>query len=224
MAEWEQWKKNPNPANMARVVDSVQPLLDSTAKRYSHVSPALIGGEAKRLAIQAIKSYDPAEGASLHTHIFNHFRPLNRYSQTIGKAVYVPRDAREGIASYVKAKQDFFEQNNREPNDSELQDLLGVDKKKLFGLHQAANYEFPEGGLESAPDVTNAEDRRLDLWGDYVYHDLNERDKFIMDYRLGRNGQPLLSTDEIAKKLNIHPTYVNRRAQEIASKILENLE
>lgn len=220
--EWEQWRKAPNPANMARVVKSVNPLIESTVKRYGHVSPALVGGEARRLAISAIKTYDPTQGASLPTHIFNHLRPLTRYVQTAGKAINTPRDAREGLARYVNAQRDFFEEHNREATDDDLQDILGVDRKKLTKLHQMANYEFPEGGLESSPDVTSEDDRKLDLWADFVYHDLSDRDKLIMDHRLGRNGRPILDTDALAAKLKIHPSYVNRRAQEIAEQILKN--
>lgn len=222
-SEWEGWKKNPNPQTMAGVLRAVRPTIDSTIKRYPGINPAIIGGEAKRLAIQAVKTYDPTQGASLPTHIFNHLRPLQRYSQTVTKAVNVPRNAREGYARYMGVKKDFFEENNREASDAELQDLLGINRKGLSKLHQLGHYEFAEGQLESMPDQPDEDDPVLDLWADYVYHDLNDRDKLIMDYRLGRNGQKVLSTQEIAAKLKIHPTYVNRRAEEIADRILKGV-
>lgn len=217
--EWQAWKANPSPATMAVALKKVQPTIDSAISRFPGVSPAVLGGEGKRLAIQAIKSFDPAQGATLSTHVFNHLRPLGRWAGSATKAINVPRDAREDFARYANAKRDFFEQNNQEASDADLQDILGINRKKLMKLHQMNFYEFPEGAQEDSIDVAADDDRQLDLWADYVYHDLNPRDRLIMDLKMGRNGQPLLDSKEIAAKLGIHPTYVNRRAEEIAQKI-----
>lgn len=222
--EWNQWRDNPTPENLSSVLKVVQPTLDSAARRYPHINPAILGGEAKRLAVQAIKSYEPGAGASLTTHVFNHLRPLSRYSQTVTKAINVPRGAREGYAAYLGAKRDFMEENNREPHDAELMDILGVNRQKLTRLHQLGTYEFPEGQLENSPDVTNQDDRRLDLWADYVYHDLPDRDKMIMDLKMGRNGQQTLDSTAIAAKMGLHPSYINRRAQEIGQRILDGVD
>jgi len=223
MNEWKSWKESPTPNSMATVLRTVQPAINSAVRRFPNINPVVLGGEAKRLAIQAIKTYDPVHGAALPTHLFNHLRSLGRTSQTMAKAVSVPRPAREAFARYSQAKNDFVEERGREPHDHELQDILGVNQKVLQKLHGLGSYEMPEGAVENDPDVTDADDRRLDLWSEYVYHDLNDRDKLIVDMRLGRNGQKSMETDAIAAKLKIHPSYVNRKAQEIAEKILEGV-
>jgi len=220
LREWEQWKKNPTPASLSVVLKAVQPTMDSAISRFPSFNSAVLHGEAKRLAIQAVKTYDPAEGTALGTHLFNHMRPLARKTQEMSRAIAIPRDAREELAKLARIKSNFMEENNREPHDAELCNLMGIPPKKLGKLHRMMHYEFAEGGLEDDPEVP-AEDHNLGLWADYVYHDLNDRDKLIMDHRVGRNGRPILSTEEVAAKLGIHPTYVNRKAQEIAQKILD---
>ena len=221
--EWESWSKAPTPGNMALVLKSVDPVLDSAVKKIPGLHPTIAKGEARRLAIQAVKSYTPQEGTTLSTHIFNHLKPMGRYPSEVTRAVSSSRGSREEMARYTHAKQDFLEQTGRDPSDAELQDILGINRKKLTKLHESNFYELAEGQLESDPDVTEAEDKKLNLWADYVYHDLNDRDRIIMDHKLGRNGQPILSSEEIAAKLGFHPTYVNRRGQEIANRILEGM-
>lgn len=222
-AEWEQWKKSPTPGHMALALRSVAPTIEGAVRRFPNINAGVVQGEAKRLAIHAIKTFDPQQGASLSTHIFNHLRPLARTTQEMTRAVTVPRKAREDYARYSRVKNDFLEENGRDPHDSELQDILGIPRKRLAKLHQMGAYEFPEGGLEDSPDVGDPEDRRLNLWADYVYHDLNDRDKLLMDMKLGRNGQSVLDSKDVAVKLGIHHTYVNRRAMEIADRILNGV-
>jgi hypothetical protein len=220
--EWSQWKAAPTPGNLSLTLKALDPVISKAVSRYPKFHPAVMNAEAKRLAIGAIRSFDPNESASLSTHVFNHLRPMSRFSEEASRAVVIPREARTDVANLSKMQRDFMEENNREPNDSEIQDALGISGKKLTKLRNLSHYEFAEGALEESPE-SQQDDPMVRIWADYVYHDLNPRDKAIMDHRLGRNGRPVLSTEETAAKLGIHPTYVNRRAQEIAEKILRGI-
>ncbi len=140
----------------------------------------------------------------------------------MSRAVGVPRDAREEYGKLARAEKDFYEEHNRHPTEFDLQDQLGMTRDRMTKLRQLGKYEFAEGALESAPDV-QAEDPKLNLWAEYVYHGLNDRDRLIMDHRMGRNGREILDTNALATKLGIDPTYVNRRAGDIAQKILDGL-
>ena len=61
-------------------------------------------------------------------------------------------------------------------------------------------------------------------WHEFVYNDLNEVDKAIMEYTLGLHGIKQLPTTEIAKKLNISPGAVSQRAQRIQAKLNQREE
>ena len=221
-ASWDKWKEHPSPENLATVLHHVQPVLDKAVAGHPNVNKGLLGGQAKQLAVQAIKTYDPASGANLHTHVFNHLLPLGRQSQELTRIINLPRNARDDASHFKKGMSDFYEENNREPNDAEIQDLFGLDKRGLKRLHRITRYEFPEGQLEESPNVQQ-EDPKLALWIDYVYHDLDPMGKAIMDHKMGRNGRPILSSPEVAAKLKIDPTYVNRRAANISKQILDGL-
>jgi DNA-directed RNA polymerase specialized sigma subunit len=58
-----------------------------------------------------------------------------------------------------------------------------------------------------------------DIWLEYVHHDLDPIDKKILEWKTGMYGKQVLSTNEIARRLNITPSAVSQRAAKIAMKI-----
>lgn len=221
-AAWKRWSQSPTPESLAGALKALKPTLDRAVRRNPGVNPAVLGGEAKRLAIQAIKSYDPERGTALSSHVFNHLLPLGRHTRDMTKIVPMPRSSVDDASHYRQGIRDFYEENNREPNDDEMSDLFKLDRPGLARLHRITRGEFAEGQLESEPEVER-EDPRLTLWADFVYHDLNPQDKSIMDYKTGRNEHPILSSQEVADKLGLHVTYINRRAADISRQILDGL-
>jgi hypothetical protein len=205
---------------MAGVLRSVRPIVDKAVSRFPKYNAAVLGGEARRLTIAAVKSFDPAQGTKLPSHIYNHLKPMGRFASTLGSVSNKSRLDRERTAEYLKGIRDLTEINNREPLDEELRDYLRVDQKTLSKMRQASTAEVAEGQMEFLPDQQD-EDPRMALWTEYVYRDLDPRGKLIMDYKLGRNGKPMLGTEELALKLNLNPDYVNRKAGEIAKRILD---
>src|ERR1035437_10991777 len=63
-------RKSPNPNSMASVLNTVKPVISGALKKYPGVNSGVLSGEAKRLAIAAIKTYDPSHGATLQTHVY----------------------------------------------------------------------------------------------------------------------------------------------------------
>ena len=61
-------------------------------------------------------------------------------------------------------------------------------------------------------------------WHEFVYNDLNEVDKAIMEYTLGLHGIKKLPATEIAKKLNISPGAISQRSQRIQAKLNQREE
>lgn len=219
---WNQWKQKPSPVTMSAALKTVTPAIDTAISRFPKVNPIVARAEARRLAIGAIKSFDPTQGASLSSHVFNHLRGLQRFQQEkVRDVVSIPRSGREQYGRLAAAEKAFLEERGRYPSENELQDLTGFAPKKMHGLRKMSKYDFAEGALESSPDVSQDADSTLGLWADFVYHDLAARDQVIMDYKMGRNGREKLDTEEIAKRTGFHPTYINRRAAEIAQKILD---
>jgi len=219
---WSDWQKSPSPITMSAAVKSVGPAIDTAISRFPKINPAVARGEARRLAISAIKTYDPTQGTSLSSHVFNHLRGLGRFSQEkVRNIVSIPRSSREEFGRLNAAERAFVEERGRYPSDNELSDLTGFSGKKMERLRGMGKYDFAEGAIENSPDVGQEKDGTLGLWADFIYHDLNPRDQLIMDYKMGRHGRETLSSEEIAKRTGFHLTYINRRAADIAKQILD---
>lgn len=219
---WNTWRQSPTPNSLSTVLRSVDPVIERSVSRFPGMNKSLMRGQAKSLAIQAFKTYDPQSGASLSTHVFNHLRPLSRFADRQTKVVSVPRDFRAQVAEFIKFKQDFFEEQGREPSDDEVANRMGLTKKQITKLNHGSFYEMAEGATE-APVEVSSDDDSLGTWVEFVYHDLPERDKLIMDYRIGRNGKPVLTAEQIAQKMNIDPSYVRKRSAVISKRILDGV-
>ena len=222
---WQHWKAHPTPQALADTLHAVRPALDRAVARYPGQNKTIVGAEAKRLAIGAIKTYDPAQGTSLSTHLFNHLRPLGRQLDNLGRGVSQSRLDRQRAAGFLAAQNDLRETHGREPSDGELQDHLGVSARELTKHRLAARGEVAEGQADHLGAATDdqEDEGRLGMWTDFVYHDLPGRDQKIVDMSMGRNGHKVCDTNEIAAHLGLSVQYVNRQRKEVAHRILEGV-
>jgi DNA-directed RNA polymerase specialized sigma subunit len=223
---WKQWKKSPTKQNMALAVKSLDTEINNFANSYSsEINPAIARSKAKSFAIDAIKTYDPQMGAALKTHFFNHIRPLARETKALAETVSLSKHYETNANKYVNFIRSFSGENGRDPDDSEIMDGLSISPKQLKVLNSTIKYELPEGQMENFnfEDPNDGYNRKLDLWTDFVYHDLSPRGKKILDLKMGRSGHPPMSNVEVAQKLNISPKEVAEYSSNIAQKILSGV-
>jgi DNA-directed RNA polymerase specialized sigma subunit len=222
---WSNWRKNPSSSNLMSTVDGFDGLMNTSIGQQKNINRSLLKGRAKLLTIDAIKTFDPSSGANLTTHVYNYLRPINRESKDMAEIAPVSRHYNDESAKMINAITSFSEENGREPDDSEIRDILGISQKRLEKLNKIVKYEVPEsqivGGMED--EDIDEQSNKLNLWTDYVYHDLGTKDKKILDFKLGRSGHPEMSNEEIALKLNISPMEISNRSANIAKKILDGM-
>ena len=223
---WSRWKESPSPQRMADTLHAVDPVIQRSVSRFPRYHPAILSGEAKRLAIGAIKTYDPALGTALATHLYHHLKPLGRNLANLSRAIPLSRLERERAAKFLGGQNDLREDLGREPSDAELQDHLKVDAGNLTKMRLAARGEVAEGQADhlGASDEHHEDTSRLSLWSDYVYHDATPTEQSIMDLSLGRNGHPQHDGLQIAAKLGFTPQYVNRKREELAKRIIAGMQ
>lgn len=217
---WSKWKADPQPRNMSGVLQSVNPVIDYHLGRINERESGVYRGEAKRLAMDAIKAYNPEAGASLNTHVYNYLRPLARKKEELRHVMPVSREMSKDIAIYNQTAKDLFEETNRDPTDEEIQERTGIPSKKLIKIRQSMKGEIPESsfdGFDSGEDTDN----KIGLWTEYVYHDLDPDGKKILEFKTGRNGKEILTNEEIALRLGIDTSTVSRRSADIADRILK---
>jgi DNA-directed RNA polymerase specialized sigma subunit len=223
--EFEIWKKNPTPENMGKLLDKAAPTLNSGVQSYAQGNSAM-KPHAKMLAIKAFKSYDPSKGTKLNTHLMTQLQPLSRIHKESTTAVHVPERIQADLYNMNQSYQKFQDQFNREPSDQELADHSGLSMKRLRHIrkHQGGEYiesqltENDEGDEGVFYPGTEKPDHNQILM-EYLHHDLHPIDQKILEWRTGYNGKSKLSTNDIAKRLNLTPSAVSQRAARIAKQM-----
>ena len=86
---FEVWTKNPTKSTTGKLLVAIQPDIDRGVSAHASSPNPLIASHARRLALQAVRSYDPAK-AKLGTHIVNNLQGLKRISQKQTNVLSVP--------------------------------------------------------------------------------------------------------------------------------------
>lgn len=224
---YDVWRHRPTSANMSLVLDDLRPTISSALKTYAsgNVSP-ITRGRAKYLTIGAVQSYDPARGASLKSHVMLQLHPLTRYTTQAMQPMKLSERRLRQLKSLRDLEQEFQERHGREASDAELADELGLSMTRINRVRTYANpfvsTEAADEAVGTAPTVSQI--NPMEVWLDYVYHDLGNIDRKILDWKMARHGQPVLRNVEIARRLGITPAAVTQRAAKIQARIYAGQE
>ncbi len=216
------WKKNESSQNMAQLLSSAKPVLNQAITSFAGGDKNYMG-RARKLAVGAFKTFDPARGTKLRTHLMIRLQPLHRTHTKRTSVLSVPERVQLDRYRLDQAEQALMAELGREPSDSEIADRTGLAMKRLAHVRAFARGALSEGQLTtpdsglrlpSASQVTPD-----DVWAEFVHHDLGPIDQKIMEWKLGIYGKKKRSTNEIARRLGITPSAVSQRAARIAMKL-----
>lgn len=222
---YEFWKKNQSPANMDRLLRAASPAINKALSSFAAGDKALTA-RAKRLAIDAFRTFDPKKGAKLGTHLYIRLQPLQREYTQRSTISEVPERVQLDKFRLEQAERALTDELGREPADEEVAEYTGLSPKRIAHVRSFARKSFAESQLASTegelvqPAVADVTPE--DIWIEYVYHDLDPVDKKILEWKTGMYGKKVLSTNEIARRLKITPSAVSQRASKIALR-LENV-
>jgi DNA-directed RNA polymerase specialized sigma subunit len=228
---YEIYKLKPTPQALKATVDHHKTYIDNTVFRMLGKQPSpVVRTRADLLAAEAIRKYDPQTKVPLKNWIAQGLQGIHRISKNVTEIVKVPDQVRRDAANLARARGELQEKLMREPSDEELADHTGVSVKKQRRIAQGSMWTKAEGAF-TAELERGDEDADENMPGipkdpmaevhDYVYHDLDDIDKQIFQYRLGYRGGKVLPNQEIARRLNITPSAVTQRAARIQRRLEE---
>ena len=220
--EYKEWLKQPTPDNMSRIIDAVQPLVNSEIQRYNGPKP-LLKTKAKSLTVQAIKTYDPKSSAKLPSWIITQLQPLSRYGQRL-RPIHASEAAIRQAAELHRVQKELADELDRDPTEDELSDAVGISTAKIRRIKASVPAVLPASAFEvqdedsmgGLPAVTVP--NRMGTAEDAVYASLNARDRAIFDFKTGKGGTTL-TNDEIARRLGVTPALVSQRSKYVADQI-----
>jgi RNA polymerase primary sigma factor len=229
--QFNAWSKAPTPDNMASLLEAANPVLDTAVKSYAGGDPAF-RSRAKLLAADAFRTYDPAKGTKLRTHLLTQLQSLRRHAMQRNQVVKVPERVQTDMWNMHRSQGELNDKLGREPSEQELADHSGLSMKRLRHVREFASGDVAESGLTTRSEDGEAEmfhpgTQQADpekIWMEYVHHELPPMDRQILEWRTGMLGRPVLSNNEIAGRLRLSAGAVSQRAAKIAARVAEGRE
>jgi len=223
-ALYTDWKANQTPETNTKILQAVQPVIDTALTSYAGAahSPS-VRSQAKLMALKALGTYSPERG-NVRNHLLSQMQSLRRVAAKDQNIIGLPEQVGLDFQHITQAENELQDSLGREPTEDELADYTNLSRRriqKIRAFHQpisegAVSRINEEGDVSgdissSVPGARRADD----AWLDFVYGDLGPTDKLIMDMTLGRNGKRRAATQDIARRLNITPGAVSQRAAKI---------
>ena len=225
------WVQEPTKENMSALMKEMDPLITSEISRYQG-PPIQLKARGKSLAINAIKTYDPAANAKLTTWVVAQMRPLHRYSKKLSRPTQVSELANNQYAALATKRREYEMQYGEPPEKDKLADMLGISKKRIDLIESMMKPNINQSVVESPSG--NGEDTGVATPGvidkglppeieeavQTVYHSLNDRDRKIFELKTGHKG-PVRENKEIAKTLGLSEGLISQVTKQQAEKIRE---
>ena len=229
MTEYDNWASDPTPANMALVMKTLDPSINAEIQRFSGAKP-ILRGKARTLAVKAIKSYNPGAGAHLRSWVVTQLQPLSRYGQHL-RPVRAPEVAIRQAAEVNRVQQELADTLGRDPDDNELSDVVGLSPKRIRNIRRMVKPSLNESMLATPEDEDTvpglpavSQPGTLAMAEAMVYDSLSLADKLIFDSKTGKHGKPVLSNQEIARRLGVSPALISQRTSAVAMQIRDAAE
>lgn len=219
---WKQYKARPTPENRAKLLKRFEGTIYKQVHKWEGpVASDVLVNEAKLLACKAFDSYNPNMGTSLLTHVTNGLMPLSRKVYTFQNTARIPENVILKLNKYQQAVDEFKQLEGRDPTTNELHGKLGW---KPADIQRVRDYSI-RNLVESGPEVSGSFYNRgvqedIDesvLSG--LYMGFDPTDKKIFEYSTGYNNKPVLSLDQLAKKLGMTKPQITYRKQLIRKQV-----
>ena len=182
--------------------------------------------------MKAVEKYDPEKGGKLSTYAAWWIKQaIKRALSNQSKTVRLPVHMVDKIARLRKITASLSEELNREPTDDELTEILGIPRKKLALLKQAAmrptSMDAPMADDNSTTFSETVQDSNAvdpfealtakEMHGELenLLELLDQRETKIIGARFGLNGKKPLTLEEISRDFGVTRERI-RQVQNIA--------
>lgn len=220
---YQTWKAAPTPQANAAMLGHLGPTIDQAIRAHVGAPNPLLTSRARRLALQALGSYDPKR-ARLRTHLFNQLQGLKRVQRQQTTVLKVPERVALDRHHLENATRELADNLGRDPSDFELAEHTGFSPARLATV-RSYHPAVAEGTLAAATPAHEVLGGVAGpaapghLWQQIVYDDLGPLDQQIMEHALGLHGRPRLPNQEIAARLGRSPGLISQRKRRIQEQL-----
>lgn len=206
LALWKKWKQSPTDANLSAVLRQLEPLVQREVGKWSGtLARPLLETEGRRLAVEALKDYDPNRGAAVGTHVATRLQKMSRLSYANQNVARLPENKMLMFHAYNLGQANLEDSLGRPPTTDELADHLGWSIPHLTKFRREISRQemLESGGAAESGSAGLFEADEQDHSVDFLHHDLPPQQKLIFEHLTGYGGAPILSNQQIQKKLKL---------------------
>ena len=216
------WQKNKDDETFIELQNRFSPIVHKTVNQYrtTGVSNAALYANAQTNLMKAFETYDPKHNTQPITHVYNYMKKVQRVASDSLMSGHIPEARNIKKATFQTAIINLKDRLGYEPNIDEICDELGWNKKEaarmmneLSGETTASNAQFDFYGQ------SRQEQSKDSILSDYLYHELDPKQKTIFEYTYGYNGKPKLTNSEIAKKMKVNDMYITRAQSKMGERL-----
>jgi DNA-directed RNA polymerase specialized sigma subunit len=225
VASYKTWSSAPTPENASTLLNDLEPVINTGLSRFAEgPNDPIMRSHARRLTLDALRTYQPNGGAQLSTHVVNHLQGLRRISKQQNQVLHIPERAAMDQAYLHNSATELEDKLGREPSIPELADHVGFSLAKIERLRRYMP-GVAEGAIGDAAEVQplalmNPRDKSMH-YAKLLHAELQPRDQKILEWTLGLYGGRQINNYEIAAKLGITPGAVSQRKSLIQRKLDE---
>jgi hypothetical protein len=215
---YEAWKADPTPANLGRVVKSMDDTIGYKLSSMGIGNNPQMKHQARLFAAEAVQKFDPASGANLKTWTQSQLQSLHRFKRENQGPVKIPDRAAIDAWSIERTRRELEDELGFDPDVKQIADKSGLSVKRIAAVRQitrpvaATEQMFEDGG--TLPDY-------LGEALEYVYDGADRIDRKIIEMTTGYGGTPIMSKKDIAARLGISASQVTRRSDRIGQQLQE---
>lgn len=227
-APYTAWKTTPTPQSTGNLLRAMQPAIDRALVAHGDVKDPILRSNARKLALDAVKKYDPYRGVKLSTHVIGQLQTLRRVNRQQQQIVSVPERVSMDRMQLEIAETEMNDELGRNPTIFELSDRMKLSPKRIKYIRQfkpviaegtlSAN-TLDEEGNSFEPSVVQAPSNK---WLELVHADLDPIDQKIMEWSFGLYGTKPLNNQSIATKLRLSPGAISQRKSRIQKLLDDN--
>lgn len=209
---FHEWKNTGSKQALGALIGQISPLIYTEVQRQSgSLPPSALSAEGKRWAIRALKTYDPKHGAAISTHVVGYLRKVRRMNYRFQNSARLPENLQLQYHLWDKALQDLKDKLNREPTEEEMAAALGWSKPQVIKYRNSLYEDLIESASAKPFETMQFNENKILL--DHIMDQLSPEEKTIWEF------SKKLSSDELAKKLNVNVNRLNYLKSKLKTKV-----
>lgn len=203
---WHKWKQSPTDANLSTALRQLEPLIQREVSKWAGtLARPLLETEGRRLTVEALRDYDPNRGAAVGTHVATRLQKMSRLSYANQNVARLPENKMLMFHAYNLGQAHLEDTLGRPATTDELADHLGWSIPHLTKFRREISRQemLESGGATEGSSAGLFEADEQDHSVDFLHHDLPPTQKLIFEHLTGYGGAPILSNQQIQKKLKL---------------------